>query len=274
LLQAGFAVEILAVFFVKLFKPLNGFLRYGKTLSGYSTTKSTKNKNSRFNLFYLLNITVPKYYFCHFYILASILSLSAYILVNCTDNSTKLSILGSIYNRLKAYLNLFIIHSIRRLVECFFVSKFNKHSKMNISHYLVGVYLYLSINLNMILSFSITSCFTHSAYDNNDDDNNNIIIINTNNINPPQLILILFNLFCQANQLLNHLHLSKTVKYNQPDTGLFKYILNAHYFNEILIYCSFYLLVPNLTNLLILVWTFTNLSISSCENYKFYLNQR
>lgn len=188
-------------------------LKYGKTW------KASTN--------FWLNLTCAKSNFWHFYLLSTLLSLYNLLEVR---NLLTLCVL---------------IHSIRRLYECCYVTNWGQ-SKIHLSHYLVGIWFYTTLNVGIFLYHDETQY--------------------------PLLSMILF-LLSTLDQTANHDYLSKLKKYSQPSYGLFKYVCSAHYFDEILIYFSFMLMNRGSRVLLLhcIAWILVNLGTSSFETGNWYV---
>lgn len=248
LIDASFVVAISCVLLAKW--KLTGFLKYGKTLLSVDDKKHDgdgKEKREKTSVLQILDffesIVVPRACFSHFYVISTFFSL-----VN-----------GIWYpGHLIAWLPLF--HSLRRLYESYCISKFGAESKMNISHYLVGIWFYTSLNLIFSIGLSkdnkITSLSSNSAF---------------------QLIALFLFLASSYNQYQNHVYLSQLVKYTNPKKGLFKWVSCAHYFDEILIYSSLfgYARVSRYEYLAdglkyCLLWVGINLSVSAIETRNYY----
>ncbi|GME79703.1 unnamed protein product [Ambrosiozyma monospora] len=155
-----------------------------------------------------------------------------------------------------------LAQSTRRTYECLFVSKFNETSMMHLSHYLVGWFFYTSINLMPLLSYHPD---LSSVSDSNEDS-----------VKSPSIRLVLafvVYFWSSLDQYRNHKHLAQLVKYNRPQQGLFKYVCCAHYFDEIMVYFSYALIVGTKFSVLILVWVIVDLAVSANETYKFYVLQ-
>lgn len=261
-IQSLYVAAIASVLMVKYVPFLSGFLKYGKTLK-YYTTKPT-DENTRNFLFeikqFFLNLQVPKFWFFHFYFLSLILSVCTYLSIVFNKNDIIIrdnDEFNSIdFNTSKLITFLISFHSLRRLLESLFMMNNTNNSKMNITHYLVGLFFYTALNLN--------------------------IFINTTHPHPYQEIeqqvnfnfthLIAFFIFCFAmlDQFINHLHLSHIPKYNLPTFGMFKIVCCPHYFDEILIYASIALITRNLSSFLSFIFVLINLTTSSIETKKFY----
>lgn len=102
---------------------------------------------------YAATITVPHSWFTHFYIVSTLSALVWSILLS-TDLVWSLGIAH--YNHKSNYwqykprgcLLFMLIHSLRRLYECIYVSKTSR-SRMWVGHYLVGIGFYLVTNIGI-----------------------------------------------------------------------------------------------------------------------------
>lgn len=258
-LQLIFVVAILCVLTAKYNTKLAGFLKYGKTLA-LDTSKEETNAN--FALRFALELKVSKFWFFHFYVLSLVLSVVGFIITHSkvlnNDTSHPFSLpelenIGTIPLEISRLAFFLIIgHSSRRLIETCMVFNYKKTSKMNISHYLVGLFFYTSLNLQLFLNTDFLGTITASQFD--------IRLL---------LSLILF-LFASTDQFVNHLHLSKVVKYNVPRYALFKYVCCAHYLDEILIYTAVFGVLRTRTSFLGLLFVIVNLSTSAIETRNYY----
>lgn len=200
---------------------LPGFLQYGKTL------QRPKVKNG----LQIIYTTVPKAWFAHFYYL-----------------STTLSLINVYFYFKSPIVWPVAFHSIRRLYETKVICQYTPSSRMNWSHYVVGIWFY-SV-LNIIISLKHYERKVPYSW-------------NT-------LSLLVFSL-ASWDQHKNHRTLSKLVKYSLPTDGLFQWVCCPHYFDEILIYAS--LATYNMEFCWLLLWAFVNLSVSALENRKYYLQK-
>ncbi|CDF88064.1 related to Polyprenol reductase [Zygosaccharomyces bailii] len=217
-LKATYLIGLASLIVAKLLLP--EFLKYGKTLS-----KPRGQGPSWQRIAYR---TVPKSYFAHFYILSSTLS----VITVCR------------YPR-HALVWLLLFHSLRRLYETLYVSQYSIRSRMNWSHYAVGLWFYSS--LNIILNVELYKKHI------------------TRSFNMPALIL-----FCVAawDQYENHKVLAALVKYSLPQQRLFRWICCPHYLDEILIYCS--LLSASREFVWPLIWVCASLCLSATECKRYY----
>lgn len=192
-----------------------------------------------------INIYVPKRWFTHFYMIHLSLSvLNAHLFIWRQNGNL---------NDVQSIMILNLIQSARRLYECCYVSKFSQSAKMHIFHYLVGFFFYITINACPCLMYL----------------NGDVEPIETKNIIFP---LILFGI-ASLDQFKNHTVLSRQKKYNLPETGMFRYIVCPHYFDEIMVYLSIALVKPSFSTILMVFWVLVNLSISAKESYEFYKSE-
>ncbi|KAH3685746.1 hypothetical protein WICPIJ_003295 [Wickerhamomyces pijperi] len=290
LIHTLYIFAIISVLLAKYNRKLNGFLRYGKTLSNVSPPVSSSSSingdhvsskeeqgTDDYEISHLdiieklISLRVPKLWFFHFYLLSFFLSLLGFlilhlnleygfsppeILIREINDPERQSLVSCDVARVVFFLILG--HSTRRLVETLFIMRYGRGSKMNISHYFVGIFFYTSINLLLLLSTDFQEPETLTEKDQGE-------------IFDPVLFgsCILFFL-ASLDQFMNHIHLSNIVKYNLPKFGFFKYICCAHYFDEILMYLSIFAAIRNFSFALVLLWVVINLSVSAIESREFY----
>jgi 3-oxo-5-alpha-steroid 4-dehydrogenase 3 len=224
-----------------------------------------EDTNLNFILRFLLELKVPKFWFIHFYVLSLTLATVGFIITDSRVRNVNITThpftlpgllnLGTIpleISRLAFFL--FMVHSTRRFFETWKVFNYQKTSKMNISHYLVGIFFYTAINLQLFINTDFKST-TKVSFD--------ILLL---------LSLILF-LYATTEQFFNHAHLSRLVKYKIPHYGLFKYVCCAHYFDEMLIYLAVFGILRTRTSFLSLLFVIVNLSISAIETRNYYKTQ-
>lgn len=221
--RASFIIGVCSLAAAKYCLP--EFLQYGKTLVGRANTRQWKMPL----LAKLIHLTVPKSFFSHFYYLSSSLSILA------TINYPRAPIVW-----------LILIHSLRRLYETKYICTYTAHSRMNWSHYVVGIWFYSS--LHMLLNISLLENEIPASFG----------FIST-------IIFILASM----DQCKNHQTLSSLIKYSLPTDGMFKIVCCPHYLDEILIYGSF--TRYNRAFWWPLAWVTLSLSISALENKKYYV---
>ncbi|CAI4039709.1 hypothetical protein SMKI_09G1170 [Saccharomyces mikatae IFO 1815] len=218
--RLSFFIGFCSLFIAKSFLP--GFLQYGKTY------QSKKNSKYLGILEQIKNFTVPKAYFSHFYYLATFLSL-----------------ITLYFHPMFPIVWIIFGHSLRRLYETLYVLHYTSKSRMNWSHYLVGIWFYSVLLL--ILNISLYKDTI------------------PNTLNPKAFII-----FCIASwdQYKNHCILAKLIKYSLPSGRLFSLVCCPHYLDEIIIYST--LLPYEQEFYLTLVWVIASLSISALETQNYY----
>lgn len=202
----------------------------------------TKTGISKFEQLY-----IPKRCFIHFYYWHFMLSTGSvvwYFMNNYHELGDDAFVIVLLMN---------LVQANRRLYECLYISKWNNSSKIHITHYIAGIFFYTAINLTPILLRNL----------GNEPLNSKLLI---------SLVVIAFTLV-SIDQYRNHYHLASLKKYSLPTHGLFKFVLCAHYFDEIVIYFLFALLYTSLVYTLILLWVFVNLSTSANESWKWYIKK-
>ncbi|KAL6450563.1 DFG10 Polyprenol reductase [Candida maltosa Xu316] len=250
-----YLIIVIGICAVKFIKPLNELLQYGKT----SNIPKESHSNTTFHRlinWISSNLVVPKSWFTHFYItlftLSSLIFFGSYTNTSTTSNPVKFKNLTLIHR-------LLWIQSVRRLSECLFVSKFSPTSKMNISHYLIGVGHYVLVSLATYLGLSTYA----PSFDAK--------LVNYSYVD--LMLMFCFGVLSIL-QFSAHYHLSSLVKYTVPS---FKHVASPHYLYEILIYTIFAIYSAknglDLTSITFMSsWLFVvcNLTISSLETYKYY----
>ncbi len=134
---------------------------------------------------------------------------------------------------------VFIVHILRRFIECL-LRPYSIDSKMHILHYLAGITFY------PIAGYAISK--------NHHNDQIGSI-----------WLLIFFNLSIvqmRAHRELHALRTSSKMYQRIPKQGMFRFLLCPHYLSEILLYLTFAYPYCNFPSVLVLMFVFTNLSIS------------
>ncbi|CDR43705.1 CYFA0S12e03400g1_1 [Cyberlindnera fabianii] len=265
LLQGAFVIATIGILVVKWHPGLAGFLKYGKTLQPELGSESGTNANANALLHLMLNMRVPKFWFYHFYVLLLMLTSIGYFI---TDRDIKLETIDPFIKYIEnrpygtiplevARMSFFLLmgHATRRFLETTLMMKYSRTSKMNIFHYLAGVFFYTAMSLQLFINTDFHSIVDHS---------------HPPTFDPLMFLSIALFLLASTDQFLNHLHMSRLVKYNIPTYGLFKYVCCAHYFDEILIYLAVFGLAKNTTSFLGFLFTFVNLAVSASETHAFY----
>lgn len=216
-----FVLGLISLFVAKYYLPI--FLQYGKTWQRHETKGSLWQN--------IMCFTVPKSFFQHFYILSTIMAIV------------------SLYWHYQYFIIWIILfHSIRRLYETRYVSVYTTKSRMNWSHYAVGIWFYSSFH--MIVNIKLYQLKVTSE---------------------PRLLPTIIFLMASIDQNSNHKILSRLVKYSLPKDGLFKYICCPHYMDEILIYLSFVTYCNEL--FWPFIWVIISLTIAAKEARQFYVKK-
>mgnify|MGYP003362287092 CR=1 FL=1 len=219
-----FVVGLLSLLLAEFVLP--DFLKYGKTLT--EKGRKTKSNISSPILYNIVHFTVPKAWFSHFYIL-----------------STGLSIITCLSFPRYVLPWLILLHSLRRLYETLYVNKYTSKSRMNWTHYAVGIWFYSVLHIIMLIKL----------YENKLEKT----------LNVPAFVVMAI---ASWDQYMNHKVLSKLVKYSLPKQRLFTVVSSPHYMDELLIYASY---VPyNWEFIWLVVWIFASLSVSALETQKYY----
>lgn len=288
---------------VVLFPSLSALHRYGKLRD----EEKKKQPENGLILSYLSDITVPKRYFTHFYIIGSVWScgLMLNILFNQKTIEENLqyplcdvtfflvggdtlftvlsfieSLIGPIYiqpspvdediSLISSFiLFCFLLHTMKRLYECLFISVFGSRSRMNIAGYLIGMSFYIAA------PFTIYEILIHSN-------------INKSKMNI-QTICFLVGLFLfvygsihqsRCHKILARLRndISKHDSHLLPNGDWFKYVSSPHYLAEIVIYVGIAIMVSSHTGklhlslYLMIAFTIINLSITANGTHQWYLD--
>lgn len=218
--RGSYILGLFSLLVAKIYLP--NFLEYGKTL---------KNKRSQSNSWIneVINLTVPKAWFAHFYII-----------------STFLSVITLICYKDYAIVWVILMHSIRRLYETIHICKYTEKSRMNWSHYIVGIWFYTVLHTILNIELYQGRISKH--------------------LNKKSFLLFFL---ASWDQYQNHKVLSQLIKYSLPTKRLFKYVCCPHYLDEILIYASLTTYSPKL--FWPLIWVVASLTVSAFETRKYYI---
>lgn len=210
---------------------------------------------------FLQDMTVPKRFFAHFYILGSF---AAFLLLGwLSARPYPVKMLAAL---------LFLMHCLRRLWECLYLTDYGT-SVMHLAGYLVGMLHYLLVPATL-LTVACEEKISHTSHTlilglRRRDQQTAIVI----------LVLYLASSLLQfhSHRLLYHLKrkLSKADEpYPLPAGGGFDYCSCPHYLAEIGIYTA--LLIAGhrcRTAYLMWAWVVTNLSIVAYQQYSWYLER-
>lgn len=243
LINIALASMTVSVLLAACIPSFDSFFKYGKTLPSKPISHSLHLPYD------FQDIYVPKIWFTHFYIIHFLLSIINILVFFIVDYANK-----NVCSDLQLIICFNLIQSGRRLYECLYVSKFSNTAKIHIFHYLVGVIFYTSINIIPLLMHY------------------------TNEELPLQyskcILSILLFITASYDQYNNHNLLANQKKYTLPTTALFKYVVCPHYFDEVLIYLSIFIIKPTISFFIVFAWVFINLTISAQHSYKFYTNNK
>lgn len=262
LLDACFIIMTVCVLLASTVPSLKVLLKYGKTLQ-----KRDLNTNLSRILGFLY---VPKSFFKHFYAIDLIFSLTnLYILKDGSGKylqlkDTDVVISGSVKisrHQFHIVTSMMVLQSFRRVYECFYVSKFSTTAKIHLSHYLVGYFFYMGVNLEPLL------CYLLGTKSDTAD------ISSASRIHPLDFLAVTLFSLASIDQYRNHLYLSRLVKYNVPRQLLFMYLSCPHYLDEIIIYFSCFLVLRTPESFLVFTWTLVNLSCSANQSYQYYIKK-
>lgn len=259
----GYAGATVCVLFVTMCPLLNKLLLYGKTAN--DSKPKARAKHSGNNLIGLISaLTVPKSWFAHFYVL---------LIANCLAVFYSIGGVPTLHPT-AAYLGLYLvlvcllIQGMRRLYECLFVLKQSVTARINVLHYLVGIFHYTMIVLNTFMGMQVVG-------DEIGYPCKPMLFLETST-----LILFVWFLLASYRQFKVHSYLASLVKYSPP--AQFKSILNPHYWYEIQIYASIVAMawitqgpfkVSSLGYLCGFIFVATNLAVSSRETHLYYAQQ-
>lgn len=207
---------------------LRPFLYYGKVQQRkHATTKKSDDDDEPVITLITEKLTVPKSWFIHFYIMSFAVCLG--IAYYKGFNNDLLLILST-------------IHSIRRIIECYFEHS-NPTSRIQLVHYLVGLGFYSTQGI--------------ATWDAEKPQNGYHIAF----------ACAMF-VTCSIVQNRAHVHLCSLKKYSMPH---FKLVASPHYLAEIGIYASYVLLNPHSSlQWLALGWVIINLSASAKQTQAYY----
>lgn len=192
-----FAVATVAVLVVKTARPLNLLLQYGKV--------AESQKNGPLVVQWAAGLTVPKSWFTHFYVVFAVLMWA------------QVGFIGDVFTKYRLIWMLLTTQATRRMVESFQLTNWGSESRMNISHYAVGLAFYLGISASCYLGLS--------------DD-----ALELKTVSRWNAVLIVVFALASVDQFQNHRHLALLVKYSLPTFRCFKVVACAHYLDEIVLY--------------------------------------
>ncbi|KAK9763351.1 hypothetical protein K7432_010050 [Basidiobolus ranarum] len=287
LVRFGYVLITTSAICASIFPQLrHSILDYGKLNEG----KNVSRKYEGTWIDTLRSIQVPKRWFQHFYIFGFIWNLwlilefiswlsfsKKWFLLNILpklDTPVEVEFSGSPERALYALL-LTQVQLTRRSYEVLFVEK-PSTATMHLGHYLVGLCFYLAISLSVWLeaagNLGVYSTSVPQLSWNPSFIEVMIMLLST----------MIFGYFSyrqyRCHVILSNLRAGSSEvkpgppKYFLPRGDLFEYVTGGHYFGEIMIYFSLWLLVglSNITMGLGFFWVFINLSIIARETHGWY----
>ncbi|KAG7662318.1 DFG10 [[Candida] subhashii] len=257
LISIAYVFFVVSIVSIKLIKPLNNLLLYGKTSTATTTTPNSSPTKKVIQ--YVSNrLTVPKSWFTHFYITLFSLSTVIYIQQQFNMNQDGISPNQVNYKNLSIIQKLLWIQGLRRLAECLTITNFSKTARMNFAHYFIGMAHYIMVSMSCYLGLIVTKSQQGDA----------------SPLTLADYCLIILFITSSIQQFFHHYYLSTLVKYTMPK---FKLVSSPHYLNEIQIYIILFGLsvkngwtLTSINFLTCLLFVTVNLSMSSLETYKYY----
>lgn len=224
---------------------------------------SSKDGDDKSLMNYFIKFRVPKRYFRHMYWTGLISTFSIVLLVKYEHYK--------INNETKYIIFLFLIHLLRRLWECYYMTIY-QNSSIHITGYLVGIVHYI------LTPLCILTLTNHNEYQNEYHKVPSLINAIQRMIS---ITIFLVGSYIQyhSHHIFYHLKKSKnntqTNTHSLPRGFFFNYVCCPHYFGEILIYFSFCIFVSkiSISMILLTVWVQSNLSVVALQNLKWYKNK-
>lgn len=260
----------LAMLIIKSSPSFSLLLKYGKTATQRPTDTSLLHSLASF----VASFTVPKAFFTQFYVGFCFLLIGPKTglskpLINWIRREIGPLEVRSPQNddKYRIIWCLLIIQSIRRLLECIFITKSSPKARINVLHYIAGFTFYPLVAFNLLIGQLLSN-----------DSQNLIQAIFPRHLSSHNRWLIAVFAVFSSDQLCNHWHLSRLVKYSVPTHGLFKVVSCPHYLDEICIYLVVTTVafsngtVTSVDINFAAAWVFVavNLGLSSLESYAYY----
>ena len=206
---------------------------HGKLRGGIGTWPSTRLKQNAFS-----DLTVPKSWFWHFYLLA--------VAVAVALLDAKVDLLGI----------LFLVHAVRRLCEQLLLfPKSKPMSRMHLFAYFLGLGFYPLFGLSVMAGRHTADTVSADTWD---------------------LWVVAFWGFCQVVQCLSHKELAELRNgkhYGLPEGPLFRWTWSPHYVAEIGIFTSFAAVSEGEAVKACAVFVFCSLSVNSVNQSSWYKRQ-
>ena len=216
---------------------------------------------------WIQQVTVPKSWFLHFYLVGFIVTLL--VLTITVEQSTMFYMYEPTKSTLRWTLTqiLLLLHLLRRCYECYYVHQYDS-SRMHLVGYSIGLLHYSILPWNFLRHLPQRDTF----------DSTSVPTITTTTTSGFRIVLaVCLGWLGQYQQyrhhvLLAHLRTTKTTddRYSIPHGGWFQYVGCPHYLAEILIYVGFFLLMPSIQTFALLVWVISNLTVSAWNSHQWY----
>ncbi|CAG8640388.1 6279_t:CDS:2 [Dentiscutata erythropus] len=277
LIRLFYIIIITSAIIISNFRSLKiSILSYGKF--GTSTQFTAKNQIEA----YIQNLTVPKQWFKHYYIVGTLWAafLITDVIILQNRNRGYFAWFVQIFDSAEKYeldyfkepvteciigLVIIQVQTVRRMYECFFIERPSVGAKMHIGLYLLGLAFYIATGLSVF----IEGIGNFGILDNKDKETNLFIIHSENFLSWNILLAIFVFIYASYHQHILHKNLAmlrrkgSSTLYSIPKGDWFDHISSAHYTAEIVIYFSFVILTKgfNLTIWLTFIWTIVCLGI-------------
>lgn len=166
-----------------------------------------------------------------------------------------------------------MLQCARRFYETHYIQVFSSHSKINITHYLVGYFHYFGAFLAII---SQAPGFVRNP---GPEDTTHIQFdqILPYHLSSGLIFLFAFYQQCRSNVMLANLRKNRkgavvTEKHLMPIGGFFDFVSSPHMFFEILIYIALaIILVGNTSFIWVTLWVFLNQIENAILTHRWYL---
>ncbi|XP_030022781.2 polyprenol reductase [Manduca sexta] len=264
-LNLAFAVTFTGVLINYYEKYVPPFIKKGYLYGSFAYQGSEAN--------YLQVLEIPKSYYRHFYLFASLFSVSSlfymcmvyflgfevnkYVILGLKFTLKEYEPSASVATALVAMM-LLTVQCMRRLYETYYLQVFAKNSKMNLSHYLAGILHYYACILVAIAQAPLFS----------GESRKNITWIDTKTIYLVVPSVLIF-MWCwheqyKTNIIFANMRKDKktgkvvTEDHSVPRGRLFEYVSSPHRMCEVVMYTILLMLIPTKTFFCIYLWVLGN----------------
>jgi 3-oxo-5-alpha-steroid 4-dehydrogenase 3 len=199
-------------------------------------------------------LTVPKSFFTYMYLISVMVCVVLSLILLTNERRITITVPA-------ISLSMFLVHSIRRVLECLLMTVFHD-SRMNVGGFFAGIAHYVVVPLTLYESSG------HGV------QNGNRVMTAVS------LALYAGSSLCQwychhilyVMKLRSISNAGRSISYSLPTSFMFRYVTCPHYFCEICIYFSLYLLdFDSPLKAAMLIWVSSNLTVVSCAQYDWYL---